>query len=210
MTLVLNEPSDALTCLSVVNSLEGLHKISKPDCAGVLWMREPLASFQNWIDTLDPEDLPTARLVLRPEAVHAAIAALCVAAKTPHGPEQERLIDDIAALSVVFAEVMKTDFLRLRLAKVSGNACRKFHKDAMTARLICTYRGSGTQYGVSNHQGELVDVFSAPTGSPIILHGNVWPPRPDTCLLHRSPPIEGSNETRLVLVLDAVTQDDSE
>ena len=210
MTLVLNKPSCTLSCMSLVNTPEGLHKRSEADCAGVLWTREPIASFQNWIDNVDPENLPAARLVLRPEAVHEAITSLCVLANTPIGSEQERLIDDISALSVAFADVMKTDFLRLRLAKVSGNACRKFHKDAMTARLICTYRGLGTQYGVSKGQGEPKDVFNVPTGSPIILRGHIWPPRPDSGLLHRSPPIEGSGETRLVLVLDPVTEDDGE
>jgi len=208
MTFVLNKPSGTLSCVPVVGTPEGLHKISEAGCAGVLWMREPLASFQNWIDTIAPETLPAARLVLRPETVHAAITSLCVSAKTPNGPEQERLIDDISALSVAFADVMKTDFLRLRLAKVSGNACRKFHRDAMTARLICTYRGPGTQYGISKDRGDPKDVFSVPTGSPIILRGHIWPPRPDSGLLHRSPPIEGAGETRLVLVLDPVTEDD--
>ncbi len=39
----------------------------------------------------------------------------------------------------------------------------------------------------------------------------LWPEQPASGLLHRSPPIEGTGETRLVLVLDGVMDlDDAE
>ena len=40
--------------------------------------------------------------------------------------------------------------------------------------------------------------------APILLRGTLWQERPRTGLLHRSPPIEGTGETRLVLVLDPI------
>ncbi|ESQ13779.1 MAG: hypothetical protein N838_33160, partial [Thiohalocapsa sp. PB-PSB1] len=43
---------------------------------------------------------------------------------------------------------------------------------------------------------------TVPTGAPILLRGTLWPEQPKSGLLHRSPPIEGSGETRLLLVLD--------
>lgn len=46
--------------------------------------------------------------------------------------------------------------------------------------------------------------MTVPTGSPIILRGTRWPETPVSRLLHRSPPIVGTGETRLVLVLDPV------
>jgi hypothetical protein len=42
------------------------------------------------------------------------------------------------------------------------------------------------------------------TGAPILLRGTLWPGDPPSGLMHRSPPIEGTGETRLVLVLDPV------
>lgn len=87
----------------------------------------------------------------------------------------------------------------LRLDVVTRNACRRFHIDAVTARLVCTYRGTGTRYGVSTGGGEPRRVFTVPTGSPIVLRGMRWPETPLSGLLHRSPPIEGTGETRLVL-----------
>ncbi|GGG66682.1 hypothetical protein GCM10011415_11900 [Salipiger pallidus] len=52
------------------------------------------------------------------------------------------------------------------------------------------------------------EVLTVPTGSPIVLRGTRWPESPLSGLLHRSPPIAGTGETRLLLVLDPV--EDSE
>ena len=116
-----------------------------------------------------------------------------------------QLVDDIAALAEVFADLMDAPYLRLRLAAITSNACRKFHIDEITGRLVCTYRGIGTQYGISTNGLDPSRVFTVPTGAPILLRGTLWPELPASGLLHRSPPIEGTGETRLVLVLDALT-----
>ncbi|MEM7671620.1 MAG: DUF1826 domain-containing protein, partial [Pseudomonadota bacterium] len=74
----------------------------------------------------------------------------------------------------------------------------------VTARLVCTYRGTGTQYGISPDGRDPQRVFTVPTGAPICLRGTEWPDDQTSGLLHRSPPIEGTGETRLVLVLDPI------
>jgi len=99
---------------------------------------------------------------------------------------------------------MSAPYLRLRLDVVRTNACRKFHIDAVTARLICTYRGTGTQYGISTDGADPKRVFTVPTGAPIILRGTLWPADLPSGLLHRSPPIVDTGETRLLLVIDPV------
>ncbi len=182
-----------------------LSAIQDPGCAAAIWQRQPLVSFQNWIDTLDPDRLPTARIVLRPDRVHEAMSAICDDAKTPNGAERARLIDDIAALATMFAEVTSARNLRLRLDAVTTNACRKFHVDAIRARLVCTYRGTGTQYGRATPGKDPTRIFTTPTGAPIVLRGHKWPEQPRANLLHRSPPIAGTGETRLLLVLDELS-----
>ena len=122
----------------------------------------------------------------------------------PKGSEREWLLDDITSLANIFSDLMQAKFLRLRLDVVTTNACRKFHIDAITSRLVCTYRGTGTQYGVSSDGNDPKRVFTVQTGAPILLRGTLWPEQPPSGLLHRSPPIEGTGETRLVLVLDPV------
>ncbi|WP_424988154.1 DUF1826 domain-containing protein [Microbulbifer sp. S227A] len=184
---------------------EGLAAIRRPDCAATIWERRPLPRFRQWIDQVAPDRLPRARIVLRADRVCEALVDIAGVCGTPDGPERDLLIDDVSALAAIFANVMRVDYLRLRLDVVRGNACRKFHIDAVTARLVCTYRGTGTQYGIAGDGADPRRVFTVPTGSPIILRGTSWPETPVSGLLHRSPPIEGTGETRLVLVLDPVT-----
>ncbi|MCG8558203.1 MAG: DUF1826 domain-containing protein [Hyphomicrobiales bacterium] len=210
MTLVREIVKDAATGVGVADAPEGLSAIQRPGCAAAIWRRYPLPGFQSWIDALEPERLPKARVVLRPENVRDAAFQICDASGTPDCAERAKLIDDTAALADIFAGLMRAPYLRLRFDVVTTNACRKFHIDAVTARLVCTYRGTGTQYGISTDGAEPRRVFTVPTGAPILLRGRLWPERPNSGLLHRSPPIEGTGETRLVLVLDPVADLKSE
>jgi hypothetical protein len=153
---------------------------------------------------VDPENLPSAWLILKPQRMLSVLSGLCDTSLMPEGPHRQRLIEDIAALSHLFCDLMDAPYVRLRLSRVTANACRKFHIDAMTARLVCIYRGTETQYGNSVDGADPERIFTVPTGTPILLRGTLWPEQPRAGLLHRSPPIEGSGETRLVLVLDPI------
>ncbi|WP_170333315.1 DUF1826 domain-containing protein [Ruegeria arenilitoris] len=201
---------DAAIGVGVAETPEGLSAIHHPGCAAVVWRRNPVQSFQSWIDRIPPENLPKARLVLRPGSVRQAVSEICELSGTPKAQECDRLIDDVTALSEISAGLMSAEWLRLRLDVVTTNACRRFHIDAVTARLVCTYRGTGTQYGISTDGDDPGRVFTVPTAAPIILRGTRWPEQPRSGLLHRSPPIEGSGETRLVLVLDPVADPEDE
>ncbi len=196
--------------VSLVDDAEGLSVIHRPGCAATVWQRRPLISFQKWINALDPARLPRARVILRPETVRETVRHICDSTGTPDCVERDRLIDDIAALADIFSEVTQAAFLRLRLDVVTTNACRKFHVDAVTARLVCTYRGTGTQYGTAPKGRDPQRIFTVPTGAPIVLRGTRWPEQPATGLLHRSPPIAGSGENRLLLVLDPISDPEKE
>ena len=190
--------------VSVTDTPEGLSAIHRPDCAAAIWRRQALPSFQSWIDGLGAERLPKARVILPAAAVRNAVFQICEAAGTPDGAERERLIDDAAALANLVAELIQAPFLRLCLDVVTTEASRESPVDADTARLICTYRGTGTQYGISTDGEESRRIFTVPTGAPILLRGPFWPTRPKRELLHRSTPIARAGETRLVLALDPI------
>ena len=128
----------------------------------------------------------------------------------PKGRERDWLEADVSAIVTTFAELMSTDYVRMRLEVVTTNACRKFHIDRIVGRLVCTYRGTGTQYGISDGNHDPVHVHTVSTGAPILLRGSLWPAVPAPGLSHRSPPIEGSGEVRLVLVLDPVNDLENE
>ncbi|MEM9223778.1 MAG: DUF1826 domain-containing protein [Pseudomonadota bacterium] len=190
--------------VGVADKPEGLSAIHSPGCAASIWRRHPLPSFQAWLDGLDPKILPSGRMTLPADTVHTAVLDLCDRDGTPAGAMRDHLVDDIAALATLFAELMGSALLKLRLERVATNSCTKFHIDAITGRLICTYRGTGTQYGILTEGDVPRRIFTVPTGSPIILRGTLWPQSPPAGVMHRSPPIEGTGETRLVLILDPV------
>jgi len=193
--------SAAAIGVGMVQTGQALDVINTDGCAAAIWQRRPTPSLQSWIDAMDPLLLPQVRVILRPEAVREAVLQACVASGMPNCPERGMLIDDIVAQADIFATLMPSRYQRVRLDVVTTNACRKFHIDAVTARLVCTYRGTGTQYGVG---AEPDQIFTVPTGASILLRGTLWPETPRFGLLHRSPPIEGTGETRLILVLDPV------
>ena len=118
------------------------------------------------------------------------------------GPAERWLAEDVHALAQKVAKLLDTDKIILRVEIVDDNACRKFHRDAIRARLICTYAGPGTEYGVAEFGQDPDIVEQAGTGCPIILKGKAWPIQGDPLLAHRSPPVEGTGTKRLVVVID--------
>jgi hypothetical protein len=137
------------------------------------------------------------------------IREICYISETPKGPECDCLVEDAAALVQIFANLMEAKYLRLRFDVVDNDACRKFHVDTITAPLVCTCRGLGTQYGISLDGAEPPHVLSVPTGSPVLMRGRLWPDQSEIGVLHRSPPIAGTGHTRRVFVVDQISDPDN-
>lgn len=207
MTFVRETVEQAAVGVAVVEDPENFSVLKKPGVAATILRRQLPSDFHEWMDSLPITNLPSARLIVGVAAIPDAVEAVFGAAKVPDDFKRRFLVDDVVSLATNFASLMETEFVRLRFDVVQDNACRKFHIDAVTARLVCTYRGAGTQYGISTDGLEPKRVFSVPTGSPILLRGTKWPEPPASGLLHRSPPIEGSVSTRLVFVVDPVVQE---
>ncbi|MCV0428916.1 MAG: DUF1826 domain-containing protein [Roseibium sp.] len=92
--------------------------------------------------------------------------------------------------------------MRIRFDIASQVMCPKFHLDAVPARLLCTYRGTGTEYVPENQQSDISRIQSIQTGSVALFRGATWPSGERTCLLHRSPAIGEGGKTRLLVVVD--------
>ncbi|MEL6563104.1 MAG: DUF1826 domain-containing protein [Pseudomonadota bacterium] len=207
MTLVRKRVQDAAVGVAVADTADALGTFLQPGCVAAIWRRHMPRDVGTWLDGQPPKSLPRGRINVHPDAVEDAVRAMCAGSGLPDGPERDWLVADASALAAAFSQLLSPRFLRLRLDVVNTDACRRFHIDAVTARLVCTYRGTGTQYGVSTDGNDPARVFTVPTGAPILLRGTLWPTQPPSGLLHRSPPIEGTGETRLVLVLDPLDED---
>ena len=97
--------------------------------------------------------------------------------------------------------------VRLRLEPVFDDACSKLHIDNVVARMICTYSGPATELGLEAVAPESAERI--PTGAPVLLKGKRWPDEKQPSLRHRSPPISGTDQARLVVVLEGCLQAES-
>lgn len=165
----------------------------------------------SWQDIFDPDT----RIVIDPEAVllrWGEIAPLLDLAPFGHRaagppdtvaqalpPMPPVLTAAITDLATRFAALMRCETVRVRLEGVTGNACRKVHADYTDLRLICTLAGPGTDYTLGDDPDAPLQRIA--TGAVALFKGQEFGPGHRACL-HRSPPIEGSGDKRLVLVID--------
>lgn len=185
------------------SAAEVLSDIYDPGCAAAIWRRGLDASFTAWLAELPAAQLPALRVELTPAEAAGAVDRACAEAGLPKSEGRAFLAEDAGRLATRFAKVMRVKALHLRFDVVNTNACKKFHLDHVPARLLCTYRGAGTEYGAACADGVPADIRRMEAGWVGLFRGRRWP-GPESCgLVHRSPPIEGSGETRLLLVIDA-------
>lgn len=186
---------------------EALAAIHDPDISIAIWERHEDRAFR---DLLSP--------ALRPIQLTSDVGDLCSALKRaaqdagyPAGKIRSRLEADILDLAARFAAIMRIDRLDIRLERITGDACRKFHADYVLARLITTYVGRGTQWldgeSVDNCDcGTPHDVHEMRAGDVAILKGRNWDEV--RAAIHRSPPIAGTGEERLLLAISPERQAD--
>ena len=140
----------------------------------------------------------------------AAVDAL--AAKLPAAAPLDLLLD-IRRLATVFAAVADTgSVVRIRLEAITGPACHRWHADAVGLRLLCTYRGAGTEWlpiaggaAIARH----LDPKALPcaraqlaTGAVALLKGEGFAGNAGFGCIHRSPPAGPGERARLLLCLD--------
>lgn len=190
------------------DSPDFLNNIWSDDCGVAVYRRRLGALLQTWLDALPADKLPRARLSLQTDQVRDALASLFEDNGIADDPCADMLLDDINSLAQFFGRVMKVTGINLRLDVVSDDACRKFHQDNVAARLLCTYRGRGTEFGACFSAPEPDVVHELQPGSAGIFKGRRWPGHISSAIYHRSPQIGGSGETRLLLVIDVSSCDD--
>ncbi|MCI4662211.1 MAG: DUF1826 domain-containing protein [Neomegalonema sp.] len=180
---------------------EILESIQRRDTVLAIWHRSLEPAFLQWLSGLPSSQLPQARFTAPRLQIGQHVSEAC--ARLAEGAHKQAMIDDLTALIDQFSAIMSAPVLRVRLEAVEGNACRRFHQDVVSARMLCTYRGPGTEWGFAD-QGETPQAIKAvSTGEVAICKGSMWPDAPAHRLVHRSPPIDGTGVVRCLLVVDA-------
>jgi hypothetical protein len=109
------------------------------------------------------------------------------------------LCTDIRKLGRLFAETAGCASVRIRLEHVADDACSRFHVDAVSLRLLCTYSGCGTEW-----LGEDGRVRCMDTMEVAVFKGSRFPV-PGPRIQHRSPALHhlpSAERSRLVLCID--------
>lgn len=167
-----------------------LSSIRAPSCALAIWRRAPRIAFP----TSDIATFAPIRFEARSAEVHTVVAEHLAARRRR---DWASLAADIGALARHFADIVRSAEVELRLEPVTTDACRKFHADYVSCRLISTYLGPGTEW---IRAGDPDRIHRLATGDVAAFKGREW--APDRPILHRSPPIAGSGDVRLLLVID--------
>jgi len=129
------------------------------------------------------------------------VVEACAAAGNPPTAGRGWFVVDVWLLAQRFAEIMGTPRVQLRLDAPSHALCPRFHVENARSRLICTYRGLGTEFGAWRLAGTPDPLIRMPTGAVAIFRGLRWRSDEVTGVVHRSPAATPGSP-RLVLVLE--------
>lgn len=196
------------SCIGICEAPDGLGAIRKPDMELVIWRRALPLRFRTWLDRLDPSQIPDLRVLVQPKDLRRAVKPHLDDCDMPPGAMRDLLIGDIAELVSAYARITKSDLVDVRLERISHDACWKFHRDCVAARLLTTYRGPVTQWVQPRHAEQALREQRDYAGPIEALNINDVAIFKGSCagpgggIVHRSPPIAGSGRTRLLLCLN--------
>ena len=203
-------PAPALVCMG--RGADVLEAVNQPGVELAVWQREPDPAWAGWLESLPYRACPTCRLEPVPEEARVALDASFDACGSPGGPARDAFAADVARLVALLAGMTRAARVRLRLDMITGDACRRWHRDCLPLRLICTYRGPGTQWVPPADGAEVLArpdddtrlAIAFQAADVALFKGCGWPGQPhEGGVVHRSPRIAGTGVARLVLVVDA-------
>lgn len=194
----------AVTSLSraaVASNAEVFHAIREDDVSIAVWEREPPSD----VNDIALNGLLNLRFTTSLGEMLDMLDQELDCAGFKMGTPRNNLATDILDLANRFAAVMRLNEVEIRLEHITTNACKKFHGDYVTARLICTYVGPGTQWLDSTDAedcrcGKPHSIQQMNAGDVGLFKGRIWSETHPA--IHRSPPIEALGEERLVLVIN--------
>lgn len=182
--------------VAVVGALEDLRAVLDPHVALALWDRELPPAFLGLVDRIDLSGVDDVDVMMEVSSSPSALAASLLAGGYPE-EAAVLLATDMLQMARQLACLAEATRVRIRLEVVETDACRKFHADYVTLRLLTTYRGAATQWIRTALPGVVEQVSR---GAVAVLKGRLMLAEPT--ILHRSPPIAGTGERRLLVTLD--------
>ena len=157
---------------------------------------------------MEPSNLPEQRVLIRPRDVPSAVKGIFNECAMPVGDMRNLLAGDIHDLVSRFANITQSEFVDVRLERINHNSCWKFHRDNVEARLLTTYCGPATEWvppldaeNALLQQKDFTGPIEALQGNDVAIFKGSGSGS-GSGIVHRSPPIEGTGCTRLLLCLN--------
>lgn len=196
------------TCAAISDEALGLTRIFEADIQLAQWRRAPDADIVHWLDTHAAHFGSGLRQLLpvgRPPEL----------GQLPAGAGRDALAEDLMRLGAMLAELLDAPRIGLRLEVLQRAMCPRLHVDRVGIRMLCTYRGPGTEWVEAAHaEQRFPDAGAAGAAAPpapaiqsippftvALLKGSLWQGNGGRGLAHRSPQVP--SPPRVLLALDA-------
>ncbi len=142
----------------------------------------------------------------------------------PDLPGREALVDDVAGLAEMYGDLLGCAAVGLRLEVIKRAMCPRFHVDHVGLRMLCTYRGPGTDWldddvadrdflgarsgGLPDEASGLIrdpcGVHAVPSFAVALLKGDLWQGNAGRGIIHRSPAMPVDQAPRVLVAIDAI------
>jgi hypothetical protein len=194
--------------IETCTKIDGLGAIKETGTELVIWRRTLPSDFKEWIQQLAASGLPHLRILLAPIDVRSALNPMLDECGLPKDSMRELMISDITDLAHVFARITESKRVDLRLENINDDSCWRFHIDYVEARLLTTYRGATTQWVQPAYAKQAINEqkeFSGPLERLDIDNVAIFKGKSAAKangIVHRSPPIVGTGESRLLFCLN--------
>ena len=136
-------------------------------------------------------------------------------ANLPDSSNLNYFVDDLVNVAKVFIGLTDNQNFKIELELISNQMCRLFHVDRLHQRLLCTYRGPGSEWldesnvdrrGLGKFDNSKVVKDSSKTKSAkpfdiLILRGSLYELDFEG-VVHRSPSVKGQTIPRVLFKID--------
>lgn len=194
--------------------------IFQPEQQVTVVPRTENTAIRNYLQQMAPRMGHGIRLTMSPDASSEQLDSEM---HLPAGDGKQALLDDIARLNILYADLLGCAHVGLRLEVLQQAMCPKFHIDRTGIRMLCTYLGPGTEWLAEEdcqrsafnqshtnieqfHRALILNPHSIQQASPfdlVLLKGSRWQGNQQAGAVHRSPAMR-PEQLRVVLALDAL------
>lgn len=200
----------------IVDSADALAAIHASESPLAIWHRPASAAIGRELTSLPGTPHAGARTRVHAGQAREQLTALLAARLAEAETAFPAWLSDLELLTDTFFQLADGRPITARLETLDRTGCPRFHVDHSCLRLVCAYRGPGTEWLDEDQVDRVALDSGAPneaiirTGCPNrmptfavgVMKGSRYPGHADAGLVHRSPAFEPGNPPRVLFCLD--------